>query len=183
MSCAIHGKLWSHADSESKSFSTQKVSKGLRKMRRLRSYCTCAKYHPDICSSFIHSVASNYSVSAQWRPYSNCVDAQGDLSLRYPHMTWRDVFAWRGLNKNKVPSSWCLGRIAVCDCGTPWTFLLPFLLDDWAGEHLVKFVYDLRGIDTHLDDITLSKLVLSPSEKESTLKQKNLLKMGKSFLL
>ena len=25
-------------------------------------------------------------------------------------------------------SSWCLGRAAVCDCGTPWTFLLPFLL-------------------------------------------------------
>ena len=24
-------------------------------------------------------------------------------------------------------SSWCLGRAAVCDCGTPWTFLLPFL--------------------------------------------------------
>ena len=22
--------------------------------------------------------------------------------------------------------SWCLGRAAVCDCGTPWTFLLPF---------------------------------------------------------
>ena len=25
-------------------------------------------------------------------------------------------------------SSWCLGRAAACDCGTPWTFLLPFLL-------------------------------------------------------
>ena len=23
-------------------------------------------------------------------------------------------------------SSWCLGRAAVCDCGTPWMFLLPF---------------------------------------------------------
>ena len=22
-------------------------------------------------------------------------------------------------------SSWCLGRAAVCDCGTSWTFLLP----------------------------------------------------------
>ena len=21
---------------------------------------------------------------------------------------------------------WCLGRAAVCDCGTAWTFLLPF---------------------------------------------------------
>ena len=25
-------------------------------------------------------------------------------------------------------SSWCLGRAVVCDCGTPWTFLLPFFL-------------------------------------------------------
>ena len=24
-------------------------------------------------------------------------------------------------------SSWGLGMAAVCDCGTPWTFLLPFL--------------------------------------------------------
>ena len=24
-------------------------------------------------------------------------------------------------------SSWCLGRPAVCDCGTPWTFYLHFL--------------------------------------------------------
>ena len=24
-------------------------------------------------------------------------------------------------------SSWGLGRAVVCDCGTPWTFLLPFL--------------------------------------------------------
>ena len=23
-------------------------------------------------------------------------------------------------------SSWCLGRASVRDCGTPWTFLLPF---------------------------------------------------------
>ena len=26
-------------------------------------------------------------------------------------------------------SSWGLGRAAVCDCVTPWTFLLPFFLD------------------------------------------------------
>ena len=27
-------------------------------------------------------------------------------------------------------SSWGLGRATVCDCGTPWTFLLPFLSFD-----------------------------------------------------
>ena len=25
---------------------------------------------------------------------------------------------------------WCLRRAAVCNCGTPWTFLLPFLVCD-----------------------------------------------------
>ena len=25
-------------------------------------------------------------------------------------------------------SSWCRGLAAVCDCGTPWTFLLTFLI-------------------------------------------------------
>ena len=30
-------------------------------------------------------------------------------------------------------SSWGLGRAAVCDCGTPWTFLLPFLLYKSGG--------------------------------------------------
>ena len=25
-------------------------------------------------------------------------------------------------------SSWCLGLAAVCDCGTPWTFLLPLFV-------------------------------------------------------
>ena len=27
-------------------------------------------------------------------------------------------------------SSWGLGRTAVCDCDTPWTFLLPFFFLD-----------------------------------------------------
>ena len=26
-------------------------------------------------------------------------------------------------------SSWCLGGAAICDCGVPWTFLLPFFVD------------------------------------------------------
>ena len=27
--------------------------------------------------------------------------------------------------KSALTPSWGLGRAAVCDCGTPWTFLLP----------------------------------------------------------
>ena len=49
-------------------------------------------------------------------------------------------------------SPWGLGRAAVCDCGTPWTFLLPFftLLENgfspegmvgfWPDWHSYKFV-------------------------------------------
>ena len=31
------------------------------------------------------------------------------------------------LDSSVSSSAWCLGRAAVCDCVTPWTFLLPFL--------------------------------------------------------
>ena len=34
-------------------------------------------------------------------------------------------------------SSWGLGRTAVCDCGNPWTFLLPFLLDSAKLGHII----------------------------------------------
>ena len=35
-------------------------------------------------------------------------------------------------------SSWCLERAAVCDCGTPWTFLLSFFSNQryiWTLTH------------------------------------------------
>ena len=31
-----------------------------------------------------------------------------------------------------ISSSWCRGLAAICDCGTPWTFLLTLLCD--AGD-------------------------------------------------
>ena len=43
-------------------------------------------------------------------------------------------------------SSWCLGRAAVCDCGTPWTFLLFFLvillylLTMWKLDSMCKVI-------------------------------------------
>ena len=41
------------------------------------------------------------------------------LVLRLPRNTCLDL--------SVSSSSWGLGRAVVCDCGTPWTFLLPFL--------------------------------------------------------
>ena len=32
--------------------------------------------------------------------------------------------------------AWGLGRAAVCDCGTPWTFLLPFLTFKYYADDL-----------------------------------------------
>ena len=56
------------------------------KMRRFRSSYACIKYHLGLCSPFIHFVVSNDSVKGQWRPWSDCADAQADLGLRCPHI-------------------------------------------------------------------------------------------------
>ena len=41
-------------------------------------------------------------------------------------------------------SSWCLGRAAVCDCGTPWTFLLPFLPQRSVVLEEVLFILHIK---------------------------------------
>ena len=38
----------------------------------------------------------------------------------------RFVLVWICLDFSVSSSSWGLGRAAVCDCGTPWPFLLSF---------------------------------------------------------
>ena len=53
------------------------------------------------------------------------------LALRLPHLGKRElilvlvrfVLVWIC----RFPLPLCMGRAAVCDCGTPWTFLLPFI--------------------------------------------------------
>ena len=49
--------------------------------------CTCSRNHPVLCSPFIQSVVSNDSINRQWRPWSDCADAQSDLGLCCPHMS------------------------------------------------------------------------------------------------
>ena len=66
--------------------SSENVPSNMLKIRRFRSSFACAKYHPSLCSPFIHSVVSDDFVSGQWRPWSDCADAQADLGLRCPHM-------------------------------------------------------------------------------------------------
>ena len=57
------------------------------------------------------------------------------LVLRLPRLGKRELilvlfvrlFVCACLDLSVSSSSWGLGRAAVCDCGTPWTFLLPFI--------------------------------------------------------
>ena len=58
------------------------------------------------------------------------------LVLRLPRLGKRELilvlfvrlFDLSCLDLSVSSSSWCLGRAAVCGCGTPWTFLLPFFV-------------------------------------------------------
>ena len=61
-------------------------------MRSFRSSYACAKFHPDLCSPFVHSVVSNDSVIGHRRPCSDCVNALAYLGLRCPHMP-EDTFS------------------------------------------------------------------------------------------
>ena len=57
------------------------------------------------------------------------------LVLRLPRLGMRELILvllyvcsiCACLDLSVSSSFWGLGRAAVCDCGTPWTFLLPFL--------------------------------------------------------
>ena len=59
------------------------------------------------------------------------------LVLRLPRLGKRELIYFSYvcsicacLDLSVSSSSWSLGRAVVCDCGTPWTFLLPFLITD-----------------------------------------------------
>ena len=70
------------------------------------SSCACAKYHPGLCSPFIHSIVANESISGLWRPWSDCADAQSDQGLHCPLMSWRHFFAntfWILIYKKSLP--------------------------------------------------------------------------------
>ena len=49
-------------------------------------------------------------------------------------------------------SSWCLGRAAICDCGTPWTFLLPFFIYSSVVCHVH---IGLFGLNTDISAVQL----------------------------
>ena len=65
------------------------------------------------------------------------------LVLRLPRLGKRECFSYvcsvcACLDLSVSSSSWGLGRAAVCDCSTPWTFLLPFLIFNAIDRRYVK---------------------------------------------
>ena len=51
------------------------------------------------------------------------------------------------LDLSALPSSWCLGRAAICDCGTPWTFSLTLF---GASVGLRLLILALPGLFSYL---------------------------------
>ena len=67
------------------------------------------------------------------------------LALRLPRLGKRELISVLSyvclicacLVLSVSSSSWCLGMAAVCDCGPPWTFLLPFFFSNkWTIKHV-----------------------------------------------
>ena len=70
---------------------------------------------------FVLCLTLCYFVLVFFSPFSIAITSLGEESANLSAFRTfvRFALVWFCL-------SWCLGRAAVCDCGTPWTFLLPF---------------------------------------------------------
>ena len=88
----LHRLIWTFSSRIEWAASSKKVSSKMRKMHRFKSFCVYAKYHPGLCSSFMHSAVSNDSVSILLNPWLDFADAQADLGLYCPHMPG-DIFS------------------------------------------------------------------------------------------
>ena len=64
----------------------RKLSRAYAKCTESNSSHACAKSHPGICYRLVHFTVSNDYVRGQRRLWSDCADAQADLSLYCPHM-------------------------------------------------------------------------------------------------
>ena len=72
-----------------------------------------------LCLTLCHSVLVFFS------PFSIAITSLGEARANF--ISFRTFCSIRAcLDLSVSSSSWCLGRAAVCDCVTPWTFLLPF---------------------------------------------------------
>ena len=76
--------------------SREKVPSNKHKMHRFRSSCACTKYHPGLCSPFIHSEVSNDSVSGTGKALIRLCECAGRSGPSLSAYDERHIFAWHG---------------------------------------------------------------------------------------
>ena len=93
----------------------------------------------DLCSRLDALEHSSEDVDDSWTVFRDTVHSSAMYSLgpvSRKHQDWFDDKEIQGLLEEKHQKTrglqgflflLGLGRAAICDCGTPWTFLLPFL--------------------------------------------------------
>ena len=76
---------------------------------------------------FVLCLTLSYFILVFFSPFSIAITSLGEerANLNAFCTFVRSIYARLVLSVSS--SSWCLGRAAVCDYGTPWTFRLPFL--------------------------------------------------------
>ena len=64
-------------------------------------------------------------------------------------------------------SPWCLGMAASCDCGSPWTFLLPFFRKYVYGLALAKTLDMSESENSHLE--MTDRFMIPPIKLDTSL--------------
>ena len=99
-----------------------------------------------VCLSMCHFVLVFFS------PFSIAITSLGEQRANLSAFRTFKCSVCACLDLSVSSSSWGLGRAAVCDCGTPWTFLLPFLT-----PHNLKAPFSVMFYDTSLN---VSEMIL-----------------------
>ena len=82
-----------------------------------------------VCLSVCHFVLVFFS------PFSIAITSLEEERANLSYDFWYVCLVCACLDLSFSSSSWGLGRAAVCDCGTPWTFLLPFVLNKFKSKN------------------------------------------------
>ena len=90
---------------------------------------------------FVTCLTLCYFVLVLFSPFSIAITSLGEERANLTALCTfvRFALVWFCL----FPLSWCLGRAAVCDCGTPWTFLLPFCLLVQEKRQPFRFLFNI----------------------------------------
>ena len=91
-------------------------------------------YNPFVCLKLLNVWQTEYALSSALSSHNATQRTMSTrpVSLERPLVKNRYWCYWGNVGISSIlmlsvsSSSWCLETAAVCDCGTPWTFLLPF---------------------------------------------------------